>query len=84
VNPLTASPPIRQARHAAAATRTTLARVRHGRPAILALRTLTALDLAGTALRTGAGPAPTAGTLVGIATWFALTARADLAPPPGR
>ncbi len=59
------------------------ARVRHGRPAFLALRGLGALVLAQAALRSGAGPAPIAGTLAGIATWLVITARADLAPSPG-
>ena len=31
-----------------------------------------------------AGLAPIAGTLAGIALWLGLTARGDLAPPPGR
>jgi hypothetical protein len=35
-------------------------------------------------LRTGAGTAPASGLLAGIGTWLVLTARGDLAPPPGR
>lgn len=56
------------------------ARVRYGRPAFLILRALTAFALAQATLHSGAGPAPIAGTLAGIATWLAITARADLAP----
>ncbi len=60
------------------------ARVRHGRPGILGLRVLGAALLAAVALHSGAGPAPVAGTLTGVAAWLLLTARGDLAPPPGR
>jgi hypothetical protein len=60
------------------------ARLRHGRPLLLAARVLGASALAQITLHVGAGPAPDAGVLAGITTWLALTARADLAPPPGR
>jgi hypothetical protein len=60
------------------------ARVRHGRPARLALRAVAAAALAFLALHTGAGTAPVAGLLTGIGTWLVFTARGDLAPPPGR
>ncbi len=61
------------------------ARLRHGRPAVLAARILGAfVALAGITLHSGAGPAPVTGTLTGIVTWLALTARGDVAPPPGR
>jgi hypothetical protein len=60
------------------------ARLRHGRPAVLAARILAAFALAGITLHSGAGPAPVTGTLTGIVTWLALTARGDVAPPPGR
>ncbi len=60
------------------------ARVRRGRPLRLALRGMAAavLILLAVALVPGqpAGPA----TAAGILTWFLLTGRADLAPPPGR
>jgi len=60
-------------------------RVRRGRPARLALRVLAAVA-AGAAAVLAAGPHPAAPALVtGVATWLALTARRDLAPPePGR
>jgi hypothetical protein len=61
-----------------------LARLRHGRPSVLAARILGAFALAEITLHSGAGPAPEAGALTGIATWLVFTARGDLAPPPGR
>jgi hypothetical protein len=60
------------------------ARIRHGRPARLAARILIAAAAAVLVLHSGAGAPPVAGLLTGIATWLVLTARADLAPPPGR
>jgi hypothetical protein len=69
----------RAARHALALLP---ARIRHGRPGTLALRTASALAAAETALHAGPGPGPAAGALAGIATCYLLTARADLAPPP--
>lgn len=60
------------------------ARARHGRPLRLLLRTGAAVVLALVVLHSGAG-APAAGAVVaGLAVWYLLTARADLAPPPGR
>ena len=60
------------------------ARIWHGRPRHLALRAvLTALlSLAVVNLLPGqpSGPA----VVTGLITWFVLTARGDLAPPPGR
>lgn len=64
------------------AARLVPARIRHGRPGVLAARTLTALTAAEAALHSGAGLVPVAGALAGIITWHVLTARADLAPPP--
>jgi hypothetical protein len=60
------------------------ARLRHGRPARLALRVLAAALAALLVLHIRAGTRPTAALLTGIATWLILTARSDLAPPPGR
>ncbi len=60
------------------------ARVRHGRPGVLAARILAAAVLALIAVHSGAGPAHIGGALAGIAVWLVLTARGDLAPPPGR
>lgn len=68
----------------AGSARLLLARLRHGRPLVLATRILTGSALAGITLHTNAGPAPQAGVLAGIATWLALTVRPDIAPPPGR
>jgi hypothetical protein len=60
------------------------ARIRHGRPLRLLARALAAalLSLLVLALIPGraAGPA----IVTGLTIWFVLTARADLAPPPGR
>lgn len=60
------------------------ARIRHGRPAILTARILTAITLSLLTIRAGAGTAPAAGVITGIVCWLALTTRGDLAPPPGR
>jgi hypothetical protein len=60
------------------------ARIRHGRPARLLMRIVAAVVLAVLVLHTGAGTPAVAGLLTGIATWLVLTARGDLAPPPGR
>ena len=60
------------------------ARIRRGRPRHLALRALVTalLSLAVVDLLPGqpSGPA----VVTGLVTWFVLTARGDLAPPPGR
>jgi hypothetical protein len=60
------------------------ARIRHGRPLRLLLRALAAalLSLLTLALIPGqaAGPA----IVTGLTLWFFFSARADLAPPPGR
>jgi hypothetical protein len=60
------------------------ARIRHGRPARLTLRIAAAVILAFLVLHSGTGTPPIAGLLTGIGTWLVLTARGDLAPPPGR
>jgi hypothetical protein len=64
--------------------RPVLARLRHGRPLVLAARILAAFALAEITLHTGAGLPAVAGTMAGIVTWLALTARSDFVPPPGR
>jgi hypothetical protein len=60
------------------------ARIRHGRPLWLLARALAAvlMSLLVLALIPGqpAGPA----VVTGLVIWFCFTARADLAPPPGR
>jgi hypothetical protein len=60
------------------------ARVRHGRPVRLALRAAAAVALGFLAVRTGAGTPAEAGLVTGAGTWLVLSARGDLAPPPGR
>jgi hypothetical protein len=59
-------------------------RVRHGRPARLALRILAAAVLALITARSGATTPAIAGVLAGIAIWLVLTGRGDLSTPPGR
>jgi hypothetical protein len=78
MNPRTAVPAVLRA------ARLLPARIRHGRPGILIARLAGALVMAETILHSGASPPATAGTLAGIMTWLATTARGDLAPPPGR
>jgi hypothetical protein len=61
------------------------ARIGRGRPRRLALRITAAAMAALLAWHCGAaGTPPIAALLTGIATWLILTARGDLAPPPGR
>jgi curved DNA-binding protein CbpA len=60
------------------------ARVRHGRPLRLAARAVAAVAVAllDQAVIPGSPSAPA--IIAGCALWLAFTARADLAPPPGR
>jgi hypothetical protein len=60
------------------------ARIRRGRPARLAARLLAATIAAVLVAFFGAGTPAIIGVITGIATWLVLTARGDLAPPPGR
>ena len=60
------------------------ARIHHGRPARLTMRLLAAAILALVTVISGAGAPATAAVLTGITTWLLLSARGDLAPPPGR
>ncbi len=76
--------PGRPGAHAARALSLVPARIRHGRPWHLALRLLAAAVLAVIAARSGAGGPAAAGVITGLAMWAGLTARGDLAPPPGR
>jgi hypothetical protein len=82
--PATPPPPAAPIPRTTAQVRLAAARIRHGRPLIMALRILAAALLAAAALHSGTGPAHIAPALTGIATWLALTIGADLAPPPGR
>jgi hypothetical protein len=50
----------------------------------LLLRITAAVVLALIVLHTGTGTPDVAALLTGIGTWLVLTARGDLAPPPGR
>jgi curved DNA-binding protein CbpA len=60
------------------------ARVRHGRPLRLAARAITAAAAALLALDVIPGTPSAPAIVAGCALWLAYTARADLAPPPGR
>jgi hypothetical protein len=60
------------------------ARIRHGRPGRLVLRIVAAALAALLVWHTGAGTPAVAALFTGIATWLVLSARGDLAPPPGR
>jgi hypothetical protein len=60
------------------------ARIRHGRPLRLALRGVAAAVLALLAVRAAPGQPAGPAVVTGVITWFLLTARTDLAPPPGR
>lgn len=60
------------------------ARIWHGRPARLAARALTAAAVALTALAVIPGTASAPAIVTGAVLWWLLTARSDLAPPPGR
>ena len=59
-------------------------RIWHGHPLRLALRAIIAavLSLVVLALIPGSAAAPA--DVFGVGLWFVLTARSDLAPPPGR
>ena len=64
--------------------RSLAARIRYGRPPVLALRIAGAAGTGAAVWYSGAGTPAVAGVLTGIVTWLVLTARADLAPPPGK
>jgi hypothetical protein len=60
------------------------ARIRHGRPLRLLIRALAAALLSLAVLHLIPGQPAAPALVTGLITWFALTARADLAPPPRR
>jgi len=60
------------------------ARIWHGRPRHLALRALITALLSLAVLNLLPGQPSGPAVVTGLATWFVLTARGDLAPPPGR
>jgi hypothetical protein len=76
------APPAR--RPARPRARSLPARIRHGRPRVLAARIVGAAGTGAAVWFSGAGTPAVAGVLAGIVTWLCLTARADLAPPPGK
>jgi len=79
--PATRHGPARAAWHAVALLP---ARVRRGRPARLAIRTVTAIAVAVLTVMVIPGTPSAPAVVAGCALWWALTARGDLAPPPGR
>jgi hypothetical protein len=60
------------------------ARIRHGRPVRLAARALAAAGLSLLVLALIPGQAAGPAVVTGLVIWFFFSARADLAPPPGR
>lgn len=60
------------------------ARIRHGRPARLLIRAVMAAALSLLVLHAIPGQAAGPAVVAGLITWFVLTVRGDLAPPPGR
>ena len=60
------------------------ARIRHGRPVRLLARAIAAAVLSLLVLHLVPGQASGPAVVTGMVTWFVLTARSDLAPPPGR
>ena len=59
-------------------------RIRRGRLARMAVRTLTAAAVAIAALTLIPGTPSAPAVVTGCVLWWALTIRSDLAPPPGR
>jgi hypothetical protein len=60
------------------------ARIHHGRPGRLAVRAGIAIAAGTAAVFLVPGTASAPALVAGIILWWLLTARADLAPPPGR
>jgi hypothetical protein len=60
------------------------ARIRHGRPLRLLARAIAAAVLSLVVLHLVPGQPSGPAVVTGLITWFMLTARGDLAPPPGR
>ena len=71
-------------RHPLAAVAEFPARVRRGRPGRLLLRAVIAAALSLVVLQLIPGTASAPADIVGLLTWFVLTGRRDLAPPPER
>ena len=66
------------------AARLVPARIRHGRPWHLLARALAAAVLSLLVVHLLPGQPSGPAIVTGLAIWFVLTARGDLAPPPGR
>ena len=77
-------PPGARAAHLIIAARWLPARVRHGRPLRLAVRAAAAVILSLAVVRIIPGQSAAPAVVTGLIMWFVLTARADLAPMPGR
>lgn len=60
------------------------ARIRHGRPLRLLVRAIVAVVLSLLVLHLVSGQPSGPAVVTGLIIWFVLTARGDLAPPPGR
>jgi hypothetical protein len=60
------------------------ARIRHGRPPRLVIRAAVAAAIALAAVYLIPGTPSEPAVIAGCALWWVLTARSDLAPPPGR
>jgi hypothetical protein len=60
------------------------ARIARGRPLRLALRGIAAAVMSAVVIRLIGGQPAGPAVVTGIITWFVLTGRGDLAPPPGR
>lgn len=60
------------------------ARIARGRPLRLALRGIAAALMSAVVMRLIGGQPAGPAVVTGIITWFLLTGRGDLAPPPGR
>ena len=75
-----AAPP----RHPLAAVRELPARIRRGRPRRLLIRAAVAAVLSLAVLQLIPGTAAAPADIAGLITWFVLTGRKDLAPPPER
>ena len=71
-------------RHPLAAVLEFPARVRYGRPGRLLIRAVIAAVLALVILQLIPGTTAAPADITGLITWFALTGRRDLAPPPER
>ncbi len=77
-------PPGGLPRHPLAALWEFPARVRRGRPRRLLIRAVIAAALSLVVLNLIPGTAAAPADITGLITWFVLTARRDLAPPPER